>query len=163
MTKSDDETVEGDRVASSLARSRLRMAFQKLGGKRLLGMEVRSEADFAKVIGLGLPVASLSELAEQEGLDSDEIDRLIIPRRTLSHRKIKNQPLNRTESERAIRVASITALAEETFVNSEKARTWLRRPTTALDGRRPLDLLDTEPGARTVEQLLYRISYGVAA
>jgi putative toxin-antitoxin system antitoxin component (TIGR02293 family) len=150
-------------AAPGLAQSRLRVAFQKLGGKRLLGVEVRSEADFAKLIDLGVPVASLSELAQRECLEPDEVDRLIIPRRTLSHRKAKNQPLNRTESERAIRVASITALAEETFANPEKARTWLRRPTAALGGRRPLDFLDSEPGARAVEQLLYRIGHGIAA
>jgi putative toxin-antitoxin system antitoxin component (TIGR02293 family) len=145
------------------ARSRLRMAFQKLGGKRLLGLEVRSEADFAKLIEVGVPVASLSELAEHEGLGQEEIDRIIIPRRTLSHRKAKGQPLNRAESERAIRVASITSLAEETFANPEKGRAWLRRPTTALGGKRPLDLLDSEPGGRVVEQLLYRIGHGITA
>ncbi len=145
------------------AHSRLRVAFHKLGGTRLLGVDVRSEADFAKVIDLGLPLASLAELAQQEGLGSDEIDELIIPRRTLSHRKSKSQPLNRTESERAIRVASVTALTEETFANPDKARAWLRRPTTALDGQRPLDLLKSEPGARAVEQLLYRIAHGIAA
>lgn len=146
-----------------LTRSRVRMAFQKLGGSKLLGLEVRSEADFIRVIERGMPVDALAELTKREGLLPEEIDRLIIPRRTLSHRKAKNQPLNRIESERAIRVASIASLAEETFSNSEKAHVWLRRPTTALGGQRPLDLLDSEPGARTVEQLLYRIAHGIAA
>jgi putative toxin-antitoxin system antitoxin component (TIGR02293 family) len=67
------------------------------------------------------------------------------------------------ESDRAVRVASLTALAEETFANRAKAQAWLRRPTTALGGKRPIDLLDSEPGARVVEQLLYRIGYGIAA
>jgi putative toxin-antitoxin system antitoxin component (TIGR02293 family) len=62
-----------------------------------------------------------------------------------------------------VRVASVTALAEETFANREKAQTWLRRPTSPLGGRRLLDLLDSEPGARVVEQLLYRIGQGIAA
>lgn len=158
-----DREDAGGKASPALARSRLRMAFQKLGGKGLVGLDVRTEADFVKVIETGLPLASLAELVKNEGFVADEIDRLIIPRRTLSHRRARNQPLNRTESERAIRVASLTALAEETFVDPEKAQRWLRRPTTALGGKRPLDLLDTEPGARTVEQLLYRISHGIAA
>ena len=149
--------------ARGLARSRLRLAFQRLGGKKLLGVEVRSEADFVKVLERGVPVGALAELARQEALSSDDVDRLIIPRRTLAHRKAKHQPLNRVESERAVRVASVTALAEETFANREKAQTWLRRPTAPLGGRRPLDLLDSEPGARVVEQLLYRIGHGIAA
>lgn len=96
-------------------------------------------------------------------MSPDDVDRLIIPRRTLAHRKAKRQPLNRAESERALRVASLTALAEETFANREKAQNWLRRPTSRLGGMRPLDLLDSEPGARVVEQLLYRIGHGIAA
>jgi putative toxin-antitoxin system antitoxin component (TIGR02293 family) len=157
------EHMEGEPAPNVVARSLVRLASQKLGGKRLLGVDVSSEVDFVELIERGLPLASLSVLAEQEGLGPDDIDRLIIPRRTLSHRKARNQPLNRTESERAIRIASLTSLAEETFANSDKARIWLRRETAALGGRRPLDLLETEPGARTVEQLLYRIGHGVAA
>jgi hypothetical protein len=41
-------------LAGSKARgpllSRLELALQKLGGRRLLGVEVRSEADFVKVV-----------------------------------------------------------------------------------------------------------------
>ena len=105
----------------------------------------------------------LAALSREEALSLDEIDRLIIPRRTLAHRKARQQPLSRAESERAVRVASLTALAEETFGNRAKAQAWLRRPTSALADRRPLDLLDSEPGARVVEQLLYRIEHGIAA
>src|SRR5918994_5765755 len=131
-----EEGARGTKAAGAsgkgLARSRLRLALQKLGGKRLLGVEVRSEADFLKVLERGVPIGALSELARQEALSSDDVDRLIIPRRTLAHRKAKDQPLNRVESERAVRVASVTALAEETFASREKAQTWLRRPTAPL-------------------------------
>ena len=164
MTEEGPERVQAAGAASKgLAGGRLRLAFQRLGGKRLLGVEVRSEADFLKVLEKGVPIGALSELARQEALSHEDIDRLIIPRRTLAHRKAKHQPLNRVESERAVRVASLTALAEETFANREKAQTWLRRPTSALGGKRPIDLLDSEPGARVVEQLLYRIGHGIAA
>ena len=162
-----EQRARGSRASGAsprgLARSRLHLALQRLGGKRLLGVEVRSEADFVKVLERGVPVSALTELARQEALSPDDVDRLIIPRRTLAHRKAKDQPLNRVESERAVRVASVTALAEETFANREKAQTWLRRPTAPLGGKRPIDLLDSEPGARVVEQLLYRIGQGIAA
>jgi putative toxin-antitoxin system antitoxin component (TIGR02293 family) len=149
--------------AAGPVRSRLRLAFERLGGRRLLGVEIRAEADFLKVLERGVPVSALAELTRQEALSPDDVDRLIIPRRTLAHRKAKAQPLNRVESERAVRVASMTALAEETFANKDKAQKWLRRPTAPLGGKRPIDLLDSEPGARLVEQLLYRIGHGIAA
>jgi putative toxin-antitoxin system antitoxin component (TIGR02293 family) len=145
-----------------MVRSRAVLTAQKLGGKKLLGVAVRSEADWIPIIERGLPLASLSALTK-DALSAEEVDRLILPRRTLSHRRAKNQPLSRAESERAVRIASITSLAEDTFGDKDKADVWLRRPTTALGGQRPIDLLDNEVGARLVEQLLYRIAYGIAA
>jgi putative toxin-antitoxin system antitoxin component (TIGR02293 family) len=147
---------------SGLVRSRAVLTARKLGGKRLLGVTVRSEADLIPVIERGLPLASLSALTKG-ALTDEEVDRLIVRRRTLSHRRAKNQPLSRIESERAVRVASITSLAEDTFGDKEKADVWLRRPTTALGGERPIDLIDNEVGGRLVEQLLNRIAYGIAA
>jgi putative toxin-antitoxin system antitoxin component (TIGR02293 family) len=156
-------TAEAGAAAPASTGSRVWLTGQKLGGEEVLGVAVRSESDFVKVVERGVPLASLTALSRQEGLSLEEIDRLIIPRRTLAHRKARQQPLNRAESERAVRVASLTALAEETFANQAKAQTWLRRPTSALGDKRPLDLLDSEPGARLVEQLLYRIAHGIAA
>ncbi len=142
--------------------SRARLTSQKLGGKKLLGIDVRSEADLLAVVERRLPLGALAALAE-EGLSPEEADRLIIPRRTLSHRKARKQPLNQVELERAVRVASIIALAEDTFADRDKAHAWLRRPTTVFGGKRPIDLLATEIGAQLVEQLLYRIAHGIAA
>jgi putative toxin-antitoxin system antitoxin component (TIGR02293 family) len=144
-------------------RSRVQRASDKLGGKKLLGVEVRAEADLVQVVKLGIPVDALMELARQQALSPDEVDRLIIRARTLSHRKAKAQPLSQVESERALRLASIAALAEETFADPDKAKRWLRRPTAALQDMPPLDLLESEPGARLVEQLLHRIAHGIAA
>jgi putative toxin-antitoxin system antitoxin component (TIGR02293 family) len=143
-------------------RSRARLTSQKLGGKKLLGVDVRSEADLLAVVEHRLPLGALSALTE-DALSPEEAERLIIPRRTLSHRKAKKQLLTQVESERAVRVASIVALAEDTFADRDKARAWLRRPTTVFGGKRPIDLLATEIGARLVEQLLYRIAHGIAA
>jgi putative toxin-antitoxin system antitoxin component (TIGR02293 family) len=142
--------------------SRARLTSQKLGGRKLLGVEVRSDADLLALVERRLPLGALAALTE-EALSPDEADRLIIPRRTLSHRKAKKQPLSQAESERAVRVASIIALAEDTFADRDAARAWLRRPTTVLSGRRPIDLLATELGGHLVEQLLYRIAHGIAA
>jgi putative toxin-antitoxin system antitoxin component (TIGR02293 family) len=142
--------------------SRARRTSQKLGGKRLLGVDVRSEADLLAVVEHRLPLDALSALVE-EGLSPEETARLIIPRRTLSHRKARKQPLSQAESERAVRVASIIALAEDTFADRDKAHVWLRRPTTVLGNKRPIDLLATEIGAQMVEQLLFRIAHGIAA
>ncbi|WP_377315285.1 antitoxin Xre/MbcA/ParS toxin-binding domain-containing protein [Phaeospirillum tilakii] len=58
---------------------------------------------------------------------------------------------------------AVETLAEQTFADPAKGRAWLLRTTASLGGRRPLDLLDTEEGAREVETLLGRIAHGIAA
>ena len=70
---------------------------------------------------------------------------------------------SRTESRCDARVALILSQAEQTFANKAKADAWIWRPTAALDGRRPIDLLESEAGKRLVEQLLHRIGHGIAS
>jgi putative toxin-antitoxin system antitoxin component (TIGR02293 family) len=57
----------------------------------------------------------------------------------------------------------IQTIAEETFGNANKARKWLRRPLAELNGETPLDLAQTEAGARVVESILAKIAWGAAA
>lgn len=110
----------------------------------------------------GVAVAVVDELIASGRLSLAEIDRAILPRKTLAHRR-KLGRLSPEQSDRLLRVVRILALAEETFANAEKARIWLRRATRVLGDERPLDLLDTEAGARQVELLLGRIGHGIAA
>ena len=63
-------------------------------------------------------------------------------------------------SDRAVRLARVKALAEETFGDSRKAHRWLHRELALLDGRRSIDLARTQTGTRMVENLLARIAWG---
>jgi putative toxin-antitoxin system antitoxin component (TIGR02293 family) len=132
-----------------------------LGGTKVLRTGVRSDFELVKVVRDGLPVAALDALVEQGGLTGAEAERLVIPRRTLAHRRKRRQALSVEESDKLARVARAIAQAEETMQDAAKAHAWLRRPNRALGGERPLDLLATEGGARLVEQTLGRIAHGV--
>ena len=132
-----------------------------LGGAESLGRPVESEMDLVQLVRSGLPPSALETVIDHGVLSSAEAERLIIPRRTLSHRKSRSEPLTTDESDKLTRVVRIAALAEETFQDDQKARTWLRDPNRALGGERPLELLETEGGARLVEQVLGRIGHGV--
>ena len=90
-----------------------------------------------------------------------EVDRIVLPRKTLSHRR-KIGRLTPEQSDRLVRVVRVLAAAEETFGSQDKASRWLRRPTKVLEGEAPLELLDTTEGAREVEDLLHRIDHGLA-
>ena len=90
-----------------------------------------------------------------------ELDRLVIPRKTLAHRRTLGS-LTSDQSDRLSRVLRIIDEAETTFGDPAKARAWLRRSTPLLDGEAPLDRLDTDFGTRQVEELLGRITHGLA-
>jgi putative toxin-antitoxin system antitoxin component (TIGR02293 family) len=44
--------------------------------------------------------------------------------------------------------------------SEEKAIQWLRRPNRALGNQTPLELMDTDIGAKQVEDVLGRIEHG---
>jgi len=90
-----------------------------------------------------------------------ELDRLVIPRKTLAHRRLLGS-LTPDQSDRLSRVLRMIEEAETTFGDPTKAHMWLRRPSTLLDGESPLDRLDTDFGTRQVEALLGRIAHGLA-
>jgi putative toxin-antitoxin system antitoxin component (TIGR02293 family) len=97
------------------------------------------------------------------GLSDAEAYRLILPRRTYTHRVAKNEPLTRDESDRAVRIARVTSKAEDLFGDAEKAWRWLRNPKIRFDGKTPMEMLATEAGARLVEEMLYQFEYGMLA
>jgi putative toxin-antitoxin system antitoxin component (TIGR02293 family) len=93
----------------------------------------------------------------------EEIYALIVPRRTLTHRRARREALSRDESDRAVRLARIAALGEQVFGESKRAWHWLRATKRQFHGRSPLQLMATEAGAHLVEEVLYRIDEGMAA
>jgi putative toxin-antitoxin system antitoxin component (TIGR02293 family) len=109
-----------------------------------------------------LPINAVDGLRDS-GLTDDELYTLVVPRRTLTHRRARRQALSRDESDRAVRLARLAALAEQVFGDPERSWRWLRAAKRQFQGRTPLQLMATEAGARLVEELLYRIGEGMAA
>jgi len=131
--------------------------------ERKLGVApLRSDRDLARLVEGRLPLSSLKSLSDH-GLSDEEIYTFIVPRRTLVHRKTRKEALSPEESDRAVRIARIAALAEEVFGEDEKAGRWLRKPKSRFDGRPPLELLKTDAGARLVEEMLLQVQYGFVA
>jgi putative toxin-antitoxin system antitoxin component (TIGR02293 family) len=99
----------------------------------------------------------------RHGYSEDEIFALVVPKRTLARRKAANEPLTVEETDKALRLERIAAQAERVFGAADKAHRWLREPKRALQGGTPLAYLASEAGARVVEEMLYRIEYGMFA
>jgi len=80
-----------------------------------------------------------------------------------AHKLIKdNRSLDSAASERVVRVADVTGMAEETFGGREPATRWLKTPNLGLGGATPLSMLDTEPCASEVRRIIASINYGGA-
>ena len=137
-------------------------AAEQLGGVEAIGREVRSDTDMAMAVDLGFAVDAIDAL-RMRGVTDREIGDLIIKPRTLSHRRASRSKLTVEESDRAARVARTFALAEKTFANRDKADRWLHKSLNSLGGRTPMELIRTDAGARIVENLMARISWGAPA
>ena len=133
-----------------------------LGGRKVLHKIIKKPDDLAQLVREGLPATSVSVLARKLDLGSTTLSRKLgIPLRTLTRRLSKGSRLTAAESDRTVRLARVFADAVEMIGDEGKAAEWLQTPNRALGGERPLDQLDTDVGARTVEDILGRIAYGV--
>jgi putative toxin-antitoxin system antitoxin component (TIGR02293 family) len=131
-------------------------------GRKLGVSRIRSDRDLAELVVRGLPATAIKSLV-RGGLSDAEAYRLIVPRRTLAHRVAKHQPLSKDESDKAVRVARITAMGELVFGESERAWRWMRKPKRRFGGQTPIEMLATEAGARLVEEMIAQIDDGLAA
>lgn len=131
-----------------------------LGGEPVLHARIGSLAELQQVVAEGLPVRSLNETARYvagNGRAATALKDRLVPRATRSRRT----RLKLTESERVERVARVMAIAEEVWENRDDALAFLNEPHPMLDGVTPLEMTETELGARRVEQLLMRLEYNL--
>lgn len=132
-----------------------------------LGTEPKSEVEMARIVRKGLPLTTQLTLLEH-GLTKEEFHGIVIPLRTFRHRKERlnrglEEVLSPDESDKAFRAARVLALAERVFANRDKALSWMRKPKKRFDGETPMQMLQTEAGARLVEQMLIQIDEGMFA
>lgn len=131
-------------------------------GRRLGLPRVRSDRDLASLVEKQLPASAVQSLVRSGLLDA-EVYSLIVPRRTLAHRIASRQLLSRDESDKAVRVARVTAMAEQVFGEPDRAWRWLRKTKRQFGGRTAMEMLATETGSRLVEELIVQIDDGIAA
>ena len=131
-----------------------------LGGEQVLGRRLSNDRDLREAIREGFRPAVVEQLMQTSGLTLRELaTALDLSPRSLQRRRRAGR-LARHESDRLYRFARILALADEFLGDHQKAMRWLRRPNRVLGGVPPLAAIDTELGARQVENVLGRIGYG---
>jgi putative toxin-antitoxin system antitoxin component (TIGR02293 family) len=121
----------------------------------------KQERELAEIVAKRIVPDAIDRLAGA-GVPPRHLD-FIIPPRTLSHRKSRGERLTLDESDRAMRVARLLALADTVFGDHTKALVWLGAPAGLFSGKSGFELMVSEAGARLVEEALLRIDEGYFA
>lgn len=138
----------------------LRAVVNELGGEAALGRSLTRDVDLQAAIREGFPQRVIEALSRAIDLTIKELAACLdLSPRSLQRRRREGR-LAPHESDRIYRLARIVALAKSALGGRDAAARWLKRPNRALGGRAPLAVIDTEPGAREVENVLGRIAFG---
>lgn len=135
---------------------------EALGGERMLGGRVRDMSDLTAAIARGLPRDVVKELAANAAHGTGNTRSHVVSLVTSAASLKRGLRLSPAASERAERLARVTALARQALGDNDEARTWLTDVHRML-GRPPIDVSATDLGARQVERLLHDIEYSLPA
>jgi putative toxin-antitoxin system antitoxin component (TIGR02293 family) len=116
-----------------------------------------------KTVESGVSIATMTSFVASSGLQFRDLYDIVIPPRTLKHRKSRKEPLTADESDKLARLIRIYDHAVKVLGDRDKALHWLNKPLRRFTGRTPLQMLRTEFGARMVEEMLGQTDYGMFA
>lgn len=111
----------------------------------------------------GVPVDTMTSFISASGVELKDIYDIVIPARTLKHRRSRREALSSDESDKLARLVRVFDHAVAVFGDAERARNWLSAPKKRFDQRSPLQMLRTDLGGRMVEEMLGQIEYGMFA
>lgn len=114
-----------------------------------------------KTVEKGLPLSALDEFASYSGIPTKQLLEVVIPLRTLKHRRQRHQSLSMEESDRLAGVARMYHLAAKVYEDAADGRDWLLRPKRRFGGRTALSMLKTKTGEEAVQEALIQIDEGM--
>jgi putative toxin-antitoxin system antitoxin component (TIGR02293 family) len=108
----------------------------------------------------GVPAKRVQELIDKGVLSQKAVYRAI-PERTFKRRLAKRDMLKAPEADAIARLLRVTEAARRAFGEEDFARKWLNLPVPSLNDAIPIELAETDAGAREVEAVLVRFAHGV--
>ena len=106
---------------------------------------------------------TMTTFVATSGVELKDLYDIVIPARTLKHRRSRKQTLSPDESDKLARLIRVFDQAVAVFGDRERARNWLNKPKKRFEERTPLQMLRTEVGGRMVEEMLGQIDEGMFA
>src|SRR5712691_8338930 len=107
----------------------------------------------------GIKAQRVKNLIDRGVLNAKQVYRLI-PARTFNRRLANGERLKASEADAIARLLRVIEAAEKTFGDAEFAGKYLVLPNPALKGRIPIEMAETDAGAREVEAALSRFAHG---
>jgi putative toxin-antitoxin system antitoxin component (TIGR02293 family) len=136
--------------------------FRALGGRGAIASEPATAGEWAARIHSGLPAASAFAFKDAVGLTNEQLSTVLgVSPRTLARLDPAKSRLDLVSGDRLVRYARLFAIATDVLEDAPAAARWLKAPQRALGDAVPLDLAQTDVGARSVEALLGRMEHGV--
>ena len=133
-----------------------------LGVKPRRGQTVDT-LELARQVGKGLSVDAIDRLCKLIAPDDAGFRYRLVPKATLARRQQGGGRLSPEESDRLARLARLWAFALDVWKSESAARRFLGRPHPLLRNSIPRDLaIESEIGARVVENILGGLKYGTA-
>jgi putative toxin-antitoxin system antitoxin component (TIGR02293 family) len=108
----------------------------------------------------GVSAKRVQELIDRGVLPAKAVYR-VVPERTFKRRLAKREALKPSEADAVARLLRVTEAAIKAFGDADFARRYLSLPVPALGDRIPLELAETDSGAREVEAALGRFMHGI--
>ncbi|MEA2876993.1 MAG: hypothetical protein QOF14_2189 [Hyphomicrobiales bacterium] len=108
----------------------------------------------------GVPARRVQELIDKGVLPQKAVYRAI-PERTFKRRLANRDVLKAPEADAIARLLRVTEAARRAFGEEDFARKWLNLPVPSLNDAIPIELAETDAGAREVEAVLIRFAHGV--
>jgi putative toxin-antitoxin system antitoxin component (TIGR02293 family) len=158
-------TAQDQAVKEKAAEERVYFGTAELLGLKGKQAHLKSRLEVHEILQAGLKAKVLSDLRRHCHILF--VDDAVWPALGMSQRTVqrfeadKEKPLSSEQSSRAWKFAEILARATPVFGSQEAAEKWLSEPARALEGKKPIELLSTQPGTQLVEDLLQQIDYGV--
>jgi putative toxin-antitoxin system antitoxin component (TIGR02293 family) len=129
---------------------------------KALGLKNMATASLIQAVKSGISWDAVRKFFDITGLSQQDLARyLAISERTFARRR-EAGTFDHRESEQVLRLAEISQSVLELFDGDTAAtRTWLTSPVRGLGNARPIDVAQSEFGAREVRDLIGRLTNGV--
>jgi putative toxin-antitoxin system antitoxin component (TIGR02293 family) len=107
----------------------------------------------------GVEAKRVKDLIDRGVLSAKQVYR-VIPERTFGRRLANRETLKPAEADAIGRLWRVTEYAEKMMGDASFARQYLNLPNPALKGRIPIEMAETDAGAREVEAAISRFAHG---